>query len=168
MSGPGKSLFVVALSALASLIAANASAQVGAPYRTREPISCESRAGPASGAPSNAQAVQYVICTVEGIGDGRVYLLEDVSVEVAAESHTYDPDREYLIDIDAAHPVYPITGSLVRYACETVNAENDGRNCERFVEANAKGACYRDISGGWRCTMSDLFQRKTGDVTGPQ
>ena len=77
-------------------------------------------------------------------------------------------DESYSSDIDVAHPVFTIRGSLMRYECRRENGSNDGANCVSHVEANASGICYKTTSGDWNCSMSDLVQRTTAGVPAPQ
>ena len=141
-------------------------ASVSAAYRAREPVSCQSRAEPAQGRPTAAQVVQYLKCTTEGVADGSLYLLEDVEVREVGEGEYID--ASYFPDIDAAHPVFPIRGNLVRYECRRENGSNAGANCVSHVEANASGNCHKTTSGDWNCGMSDLVQRTTEMVAPPQ
>ena len=156
---------VVALSG-----AALAAASIGGPYGAREPASCESRKEPAQGAPSAAQVAQYLKCTVEGIGDGRLYLLENVRVTEVGAGRSYDARADYFSDMDKTAMVYPIKGSLVRYNChhlqETGMAPNE--SCETFTENNATGVCYKRTNGDWACDMSDLLQTRVEGVPPPK
>lgn len=160
-------IFAFSVCAAAAVSAAENGA-VGASYGTREPVVCASRAAPAQGAPSAAQAAQYVKCYIEGIGDGRLYLLEQVNVKAVQAGRAFDPQRDYFENIDRTQPVYPISGSLVRYACETPNARNAGKNCTAFAEDNAAGYCFKTMSAEWSCNMSDLRQRLIEGATPPK
>ena len=141
-------------------------AGVGGAYGAREPVSCRSRAEPAQGRPTAAQVVQHLKCTTEGVADGSLYLLEDVEMSEVGEGEAFD--ESYFPDIDAAHPVFPIRGNLVRYECRRENGNNVGTNCVSHVEANASGNCYKTTSGDWNCSMSDLVQRTTENVAPPE
>ena len=138
----------------------------GATYGARDPVACELRAEPAQGRPTAAQVVQHLKCTTEGVGDGSLYLLEDVEVSEVGEGEAFD--ESYFPDIDAAHPVFPIRGNLVRYECRRENSSNVGTNCVSHVEANASGNCYKITSGDWSCSMSDLVQQTTESVAPPE
>jgi hypothetical protein len=139
---------------------------VGAAYAAREPVSCQSRAEPAQGRPTAGQVAQYLKCAAEGVADGTLYLLEDVEVREVGEGEYVD--ASYYPDIDAAHPVFPVRGNLVRYTCRRENGSNAGSNCVSHVEANASGSCYKATSGDWNCSLSDLVQRTTEQVAPPQ
>jgi hypothetical protein len=147
-----------------------AEAQPASAFGAREPATCASRAAPAQGAPSNEQAVQYVKCTVEGIGDGRMFLLEDVKVQVTPQGRAYNTSTDYFDDIDARQQIYPIKGSLVRYECEetTLRGVIAGKNCRQMIEANASGACYKTTANEWACNMSDVTQKTTEGVAPPK
>nr|TFG52652.1 MAG: hypothetical protein E4H34_04710 [Hyphomicrobiales bacterium] len=141
-------------------------ANIGAAYGARNPSVCTSRSEPAQGRPTLAEAAQHLICSTEGIADGSLYLLEDVEVSEIGEGETLD--ASYFPDIDTAHPVFPIRGSLVRYECRRENGDNVGMNCVSHVGENASGDCYKTISGEWNCTMSDLVQRTSEAVAPPK
>lgn len=141
-------------------------AGIGAAYGAREPVDCASRAEPAQGPPTAAQVVEHLKCTTEGVADGSLYLLEDVEVTEVGEGQA--PDESYFPDIDAAHPVFPIRGNLVRYECRRENSSNAGANCVVHVEENAAGNCYRITSGDWNCSMSNLVQQTTQRVAPPR
>ena len=141
-------------------------------YSARPPATCPNASAPAQGKPSTAQAAQYVKCTLEGIGDGHLFLLENVVVREIGEATTLDADT--FEGIDVSKPAYPIKGSLLRYACEREGRNmawgraDPGRNCATYEEANATGYCYRVTSGNWACSMSDLIQRMTPHVAPPK
>ena len=141
-------------------------ASVGAAYGAREPVVCASRAEPAQGRPTAAQVVQHLKCTTEGVADGSLYLLEDVEVSEVGEVEAFD--ESYFPGIDAAHPVFPIRGNLVRYECRRERGDNMGANCVSHVEANASGNCYKTTPGDWNCSMSDLVQQTTEGVAPPE
>jgi hypothetical protein len=143
-----------------------------APYKAREPAVCADATQPAQGKPTPAQAVQYFKCTVEGVGDGTLFLLENV--QVTEVGNAIPPDARVFTDVAAGQSVYPIKGSLVRYACEREGRNvawgraDPGVNCATFTEANAVGHCYKMTSGAWNCQMSDLRPRMTPRVAPPQ
>src|SRR5688500_13413459 len=159
-----------ALALLALLISSPgfaAEGAIGAPYGAREPAHCADRKAPAQGAPTSARAVEILRCTVEGIGDGDLYLVSDVKIAVG-QGRALDPRNDYFDDPDPSGMIYPITGSLTRYNCVPISErEPAGKSCVSFVEANAKGACYRMRSGDWACRMADLVQQRTPDVAPP-
>jgi hypothetical protein len=141
-------------------------------YSARPPATCPSMAEPANGKPTTVLAVQYVKCTMEGIGDGHLFLLENVVVREIGEPVTLDAIS--YDNLDVSKPAYPIKGSLLRYACERENRNMawgravPGKNCATYEEANASGYCYRLTSGNWACSMSDLIQRMTPLVAPPK
>jgi hypothetical protein len=159
--------FALALVTGTVLVSAAALAQVGAAYGAREPAQCADRKAPAQGALSNERAVEILRCTVEGIGDGDLYLVSDVKITVG-QGRALDPRNDYFDDPDPNGMIYPITGSLTRYNCTPVSDRNpEGKSCTSFVEANAKGACYKMRSGDWACRMSDLVQQRAAGVAPP-
>jgi hypothetical protein len=138
----------------------------GTMYGSRDPMICPP--GPAGGQPTPAQVARYIQCTLEGVGDGTMFLIENIQVAEIAEERAVNaslfPDR------DAAQPVYRIRGSLTRYACEREGRNvawgraNAGANCATALEANAAGHCYRTTASQWSCSMTNLVpqEKKTG------
>jgi hypothetical protein len=147
-------------------------ANVAGPYGSREPVKCESTAEPAQGKPSLAQAAQYVKCTMEGLGDGHLFLLEEVAVREVGDAVRVDPS--YHPGIDATQMAFPIRGTLKRYACEREGRNmawgraDPGANCALSVEANASGHCYRLATAGWTCSMSDLHPQRSVKIAPPK
>lgn len=142
------------------------------PYNARAPAVCATPTDPAQGRPSLVQAAQYIKCTVEGVADGGLYLLEDVRVTEIGNGVTANPD--VFADITPGQQAFPIKGSLVRYACEREGRNTDwgradpGFSCATYHEMNATGHCYKRISGVWNCQMSDLRPRMTPRVAPPK
>ena len=146
-------------------------ASVSGPYGSREPVTCTA-ADQAAGKPTPAQVAQYIKCTLEGIGDGALFLIEDIQVREVGDAATVD--ATFFPDIDTRQPVYPIRGSLLRYNCERQGRNvswgraDPGANCVMSLEANASGHCYKTTAGIWSCSMSDLAARKTEKVAPPK
>jgi hypothetical protein len=105
---------------------------------------------------------------MEGIGDGRLYLAENMSAEISGEGRAYDPQRDYFENIDTSALIYPISGSLLRYNCHVLDGTNEGTSCETFLEDEASGACYKTTNGDWVCRMSDLSQERNDGAPPPQ
>jgi hypothetical protein len=164
----GQLALVAAAATLA--FAEPAAAQPASAYGTREPATCAARSEPAQGAPSDAQATQYLKCTVEGVGDGRMFLLQDVKVQVSKEGRAYNTNTDYFDNIDAKQQIYPIKGSLVRFECEELSIRGivPGKSCRQMVESNASGACYKTTTNAWACNMSDVSQKTTEGVAPPK
>ncbi|MCZ6771611.1 MAG: hypothetical protein O7G83_06440 [Proteobacteria bacterium] len=153
----------------------------GAAYGARDPMTCDSLTEPSDGKPTAARAAELLRCSIEGIGDGSLFLLEDLVVSEVGDSEEVDEvnipdidtsasaavDAGYFRDIDTTKPAYPIRGSLVRYECRRQNEDNAGANCWRYEEPNASGNCYRTTSGEWNCLMSDLALVRTEGVAPP-
>jgi hypothetical protein len=144
---------------------------VSKPYGAREPATCTA-ADQAQGKPTPAQVAQYLKCTLEGIGDGALFLIENVQVREIGDAGQVD--ASFFPDIDTRQPVYPIRGSLLRYNCEREGRNvawgraDPGANCVTFLEANAAGHCYKTTTGIWSCSMSDLVTQKTEKVAPPK
>jgi hypothetical protein len=146
-------------------------ASVSGPYGAREPATCTA-ADQAQGKPTAAQVAQYIKCTLEGIGDGALFLIENIQVREIGDAGPFD--ASFFPDIDTRQPVYPIRGSLLRYNCDREGRNvawgraDPGANCVSFLEANASGHCYKTTAGVWSCSMSDLAGRKTEKVAPPK
>jgi hypothetical protein len=146
-------------------------ASVSGPYGAREPATCTA-ADQAEGKPTAAQVAQYIKCTLEGIADGALFLIEDIQVREIGDAGQFD--ASFFPDIDTRQPVYPIRGSLLRYNCDREGRNvawgraEPGANCVTFLEANASGHCYKTTAGVWSCSMSDLVARKTEKVAPPK
>lgn len=158
---------VLALSA-SSLAAQAADDGIGADYNARNPAMCADRTQPAEGAPSHEQLLDYLRCTMEGIGDGRLYLVENLSAEITGEGRAFDPQNDYYENIDRTALIYPVSGSLLRFNCEVVTSANEGANCDTYQENMATGVCYKMTSGDWNCRIADLSQVRTEGVAAPQ
>ena len=149
-----------------------AAAGVSGPYGSREPVPACPAGDQSQGKPTAAQVAQYIRCTLEGVADGALFLIENIEVrEIGAPERV---DASFFPEIDARQPVYPIRGSLLRYNCEregrTVawGRADRGANCLTTLEANASGHCYKTTAGAWSCSMSDLAGRKTANVAPPK
>ena len=146
-------------------------ASVSRPYGAREPATCTA-ADQTQGKPTAAQVAQYMRCTLEGVADGALFLIENIQVrEIGNAEHV---DASFFPDIDSRQPVYPIQGSLLRYNCDREGRNvswgraEPGANCVTFLEANASGHCYKTTAGAWSCSMSDLVAPKTEKVAPPK
>jgi hypothetical protein len=146
-------------------------ASVSGPYGAREPATCTA-ADQAEGKPTAAQVAQYIKCTLEGIADGALFLIEDIQVREIGDAGQFD--ASFFPDVDIRQPVYPIRGSLLRYNCDREGRNvawgraDPGANCVTFLEANASGHCYKTTAGVWSCSMSDLVAKKTEKVAPPK
>jgi hypothetical protein len=154
---------------------------VGAAYGARDPETCDDLTEPRTGKPSTDRAARLVRCSIEGVGDGSLYLLEDLVVREVGDNESvdasYNPnagsdasaavDAGYSRDVDTSGPAYPIRGSLVRFECRRQNDNNVGTNCWRYDEPNASGFCYRTTGGEWNCVMSDTALVRTDEVAPP-
>jgi hypothetical protein len=135
---------------------------VGGKYGTRDPRTCANRNSPARGAPSSAQATQYVICEMEqGDGMHTLFLVSNVKVQVAPVSH---PPNDFVkelkaADIDPRQPIWDIRGSFTSYHCQPLSsliAGNDyarTHNCWVLEQPSATGYCYKNTFGDWRCGL---------------
>jgi len=147
------------------------SVAVAKPYGAREPVTCTA-ADQAQGKPTTTQVAQYIRCTLEGVADGALFLIENIQVREIGNPEK--ADASFFPDIDIRQPVYPIKGTLLRYNCDREGrnlggyGNPPGANCVTFLEANASGHCYMTTAGTWNCSMSDLAARKTEKVAPPK
>ena len=145
---------------------------VAGPYGAREPVRCGGE-DQAQGKPTAAQVAQYIKCTLEGIADGGLFLVENIQVREVGDAETID-DPSFYPDIDIRKPMYPIRGSLLRYNCEREGRvvewgkADKGANCLTSLETNAAGQCYMTTAGVWNCSMSDLAAHNTPKVAPPK
>lgn len=152
----------VAAETTAALARQPKGAGVGAKYGARDPRTCPSRTAPAHGAPSAAQATQYVTCELEH-GDGlqALWLVTNVKVQVASVSH---PPNQVVREITAAtidprEPVWDLRGSFTSYRCDalaSLTAQNDfakTHNCWASEQQTATGYCYKDTFADWHCGL---------------
>lgn len=156
------SAVIFACTGLIAITASDAQAQtqsLGSKYGTREPAKCASMSKPAKGPPSNAQALEYLKCTMEIETSGNLYLLQDLTVQVAQKGRPYNP-RAPIRNIDTDYPVFDIRGSYVRYQCDRVysgaGGSNVGKNCNSYDQPKAEGVCWKTTFGDWGCNMMDL------------
>ena len=132
----------------------------GAKYVSRDPRTCVDKTAPKTGALSSAQAAQYVVCSSEYVIND-LYLVENVTVQIG-KGRPYNIREDINFpDIDTKFPVYPIRGSLTKYDCGVIylDRSNLNRNCSVYNHPNAKGACYKDSFGDWRCGMTDASRQ---------
>jgi hypothetical protein len=133
---------------------------VGAKYGTRDPRTCSSRNLPARGAPSAAQATQYVICALEqGNGSSAMSLVTNVKVQVAPVPHPANPNLTPS-DSDPREPYWDIRGSFTSYICypldSLIGSPDFARthNCDTSDSPSATGICYKNTFGDWYCIMA--------------
>ena len=142
--------------------APNAAAQkksISERFGTREPVKCSDMTQPIGKAPSNAQALQYLKCSMEK-ESSSLYLVKDVTVQVAPKGRRYNPLAP-IPNVDTDHLIYDIRGSLELYQCEEIysSRSNLGKNCTVYNQPQAKGACWKTSFGDWLCNMSDMNSR---------
>jgi hypothetical protein len=145
------------------------SKSIGARYGSREPVKCADRTKPTRGAPSNAQALEHVKCSMER-ETSSLYLVEDVTVQVAPKGRPYNPLAP-IPEVDTTHPIFDIRGSLRLYQCEEIysSRSNAGKNCIVYEQPKAKGACWKTTFGDWVCNLADMDSRdRTPGVAPPK
>ena len=138
---------------------AQAQTGIGAPFGARDPRTCTSAQLQGGAAPSVELAIRSFICRNERIVDARLWLVENVKLQIAPKGRPFNPladsERD---DIDPAALVYRIRGSYNGYRCARLTssfARPEG-NCVFSTYPNAEGACYKNTFGEWRCSMADF------------
>ena len=128
---------------------------VGARYGTRDPRTCNRR--PEHFTIQDAKAV--FTCDAEHEFDGKLYLVSDVSLEVAGP-RVFDPTLDAKkVNIDHAQLVVEIRATYNNFRCEPLPASHfdnpNNRNCSEFHAKTAPGACFKSTAGEWHCMISD-------------
>jgi hypothetical protein len=153
---------------------------LGAQYGTREPANCASRTAPTRGAPSAAQARQYLICDTEVVFGRGLFLVTSVKVQVAPVSHPPNAIvlNMHAADINPREPVWDIRGSMTEYQCaklEQIPGWPDGitayartHTCGVGDVPNATGYCYKNTFGDWHCAMAGPQVNQQQDVLPPE
>jgi len=133
---------------------------VGARYGAREPAKCADMTQPVGVAPSNEQALEYVKCSMERESGGNLYLLRDLTVQIAPKGRPYNPLAP-IPEVDTEHPIFDIRGSYTLFQCEEIysSRSNAGKNCIAYDQPKAKGACWKTTFGDWVCKMDDMNTR---------
>jgi hypothetical protein len=125
-----------------------------AEYGAREPRACPSRK--AAGAPSAGQARALVICDTEKYVGGYLYLVSDVSVQIARSRPYSAWSDSGNTNIDVASPVYPIQGHFSSSQCSkqsTMLGQDPSRNCIQTNFPEATGTCYKSTFDEWHCKL---------------
>ena len=134
---------------------------VGARYGTRDPRICNRRPSQFTA----AEAKDVFICDSEHEFNGTLFLVSDVSVDIA-KSRPFDPaiDAERP-GIDRSQPVLDIRATYNNYRCSPIPASHmDNPNlhtCNEFHAANAAGGCYKNTAGDWHCALLDFNSSTT-------
>jgi len=126
-------------------------------FGSREPHKIKDSKAPARGAITAALAKKYFIGQTEGLSGGKLYLLENVKLEVGG-GVPYHPNLGAFEAINVRVPLYPIRGSYLSYQCRNLVTEYvgpRGKNANRYSNPKATGYCYKNTFGDWRCFMAD-------------
>jgi hypothetical protein len=130
---------------------------VGSRYGTREPRTCDNRKTPTV---SEADAKDLFICDAEHEFAGSLYLVSDVSLQVATP-RPFNPTADAAkAGIDPKTPVLDIHASYNNYQCNQLPSSAQDypgiRNCSEFKMNDAAGSCYKNTAGEWHCLMYDF------------
>lgn len=125
---------------------------MNATYAARNPRVCTKLTKP----PTLAQAKALVQCNLEGMFPGpSLVLVTDVDLEMGAVRNQTPLDQTN--DSDPRSKIYPLRGSLTRYACSPAADYPAGANCQKWpaaVGGNAPGKCWQTSFGNWECTLT--------------
>ncbi len=154
----------LALLGLAALVP-RMQAQSGAPYGTRDPITCQPYT---ANSMTQAMAAKLFQCFNEQVTGSYVYLITDLSLQLGGPRKALSSDSYR--DLDPNAMIYPIRGSFTRYQCAKVfnidaTHTNVGTNCTAFPQPKAEGTCYRTTFGDWQCKMFDRVTDSTSATT---
>ena len=152
--------FLLALVCLASALAQTPSAtgarsELSGPpvmlpkYQARAPRKCTTVTKP----PSASQAAVMVQCSMDGLADTGLTLIQDVKIEMGTpRPFVYQTDAGLAgIDLDAK--VYPLRGSYSDYFCRTIGVGVPaGHSCIKNA-MESQGWCWKTSFGDWTCRM---------------
>ncbi len=146
---------------LLALLPWPALATIGADFGARDPAICPLRDLPIKGGPSFQQALRFLACDMERVGDhGSVlYLLGEVRLSVSSTPRAYDPAKDTLaVRADPSLPVYPISGDFRIYQCQRKSSPewlaNPGHACRYQNFYQHAGLCWKDMGGDWHCALA--------------
>lgn len=136
-------------------------AGIGEDFGARDPAICPLRDAPTKGGPSSAQALRYLACDTEHVGDhgSLLYLLGEVQLTAAPKARAFDAKTDALATLaDAAQPVYELHGNFRIYQCGRKSSPdwlaNPGHACRYQNFYDHSGLCWKAIDGGWHCAMA--------------
>ena len=149
-------LFIAGLASVAGGSSVSMAQDVASTYGTREPRTCETRADPASGPPTVAQATYYFICDAEKIEFDGFHLVTNVKIQVGSGRNFNEQIDSILDGVDPAKTIYPIRGTYTDYTCftphdATYQGGGPGKNCHKSGYVETIGACYQSSFGDWHC-----------------
>jgi hypothetical protein len=83
-------------------------------------------------------------------------LMQNVNVQLGAP-RAFQPDTDgKLQQIDIQAPVFPLTGSMTAYMCNSVafGLYHAGSNCTVTPMQQGAGVCWRTTFGDWKCNLA--------------
>ena len=145
----------------------------GKPFGARNPRSCTAQQLQGKGTPTADQLKLAFICEEEAVsaaatGGTVLTLVTDVKMEVA-KGRPFQMATDAWPDIDPSQPVYNVRGSFIEYRCTPLGKinGNPGANCMKYDHPSAKGECFKNTFGEWRCKFTDLNAQTTGKGVAP-
>ncbi len=146
------------------MLAWPAHAGMGDDFGTRDPALCPLRHAPDKGAPSPQQAMRYLACDTERVGDrgALMILLGELRLQVDATGRAFDAKSDdFAVDADPAQAVYPIRGDFRIYQCSRSTSPeylaDPGHACRYRNFYGESGLCWRDIAADWHCAFPYQF-----------
>ncbi|MBS0458320.1 MAG: hypothetical protein JSS44_13455 [Proteobacteria bacterium] len=158
---PGRRWLLAPATGLLALLTLPAWAGIGEDFGARDPAICPLRDAPSKGGPSSAQALRYLACDSEHVGDhgSLLYLLSEVQLSAAPKARAFDARTDGWADqIDATQPVYALRGNFRIYQCARTSSPdwlaNPGHACRYQNFYDHSGLCWKALDGGWHCAMT--------------
>jgi len=128
---------------------------VGARYGTRDPRGCDRRPEHFTA----AEAKEIFTCDAEHEFNGKLYLVSEVSLEVAGPRPFNAIVDTKKLNIDHAQLVVEILATYNNFQCDQLPASHfdnpRNRNCNEFHAKTIPGACFKSVSGDWHCVISE-------------
>jgi hypothetical protein len=118
-------------------------------YQARAPRTCS----PVTSPPSVAQATVMVQCSMDGLSDLGLGLIQDVNLQMASSRPFAFWTDAGLAGIDQKADVYPLQGSYTGYFCRLSNTATAGQSCLKSAVPVAQGWCWKTSVGEWKCKM---------------
>jgi hypothetical protein len=134
-------------------------------YQARAPRTCATVTSP----PSASQAAVMVQCSMDGLSDTGLGLIQDVKLQIGKpRPFVYWTDAG-LAGIDLTATVYPLQGSYTGYFCNLIsNMAPAGQSCLRSVVPAAQGWCWKTSFGDYKCKLQGGAPQTVQGVAAPK
>ncbi|MEO6965607.1 MAG: hypothetical protein ABI076_06870, partial [Acidobacteriaceae bacterium] len=105
-------------------------------------------------------------CTMDYETPQQMKLHQDITVSLYAPRKPHNDDQYNRMDSTAL--VVDLVANATVYLCGPVFSYNTGSNCDRYALQNARGICWRNFEGAYRCqTMAPLPPNVTRNQPAP-